>query len=124
MLLAALFVSASAGIATAVEPHPIASADLMRTAAGLGASFLLAFVIEATWLAPRIRMDPSGERLIWAVTGLAVCGLWGVVQLVAHSDRVDELSAYWLWWSLLSLGLLGLSVCIQPALAHALESDD
>lgn len=123
-LLSLALLSSAAGITTVLEPHPTASGELLRTAAGIGASFFLAFVVEATWLAPRVREDKSGERAMWVITGFAVCGLLGIVQLLAYSDRdPNSFSAYRLWWSLLALGFLGLMVCVRPALAHAEGSE-
>jgi hypothetical protein len=51
------------------------SAEFLRTMAGIGASFFLAYVIEATWLAQRFSDNPRSEDLLGLMTGLAVSAL-------------------------------------------------
>lgn len=91
--------------------------------AGVGASFFLAYVIEATWLAQRFSNTARSEDLLGLMTGLAVSGLAGVAFALflgdtASSGPLEGNQYFYFWWSLISLGGLGLLVALQPALTH------
>jgi hypothetical protein len=127
MFLAGAVVSLLAIVATVAEPHPTADPELLRTAAGIGASFFIAYVIEAAWLVVRIAPEgPSGELAAGVLTGFALWGVFGVVVLLflsAGLTRGAPISpAYWFWWSCLALTLLGLAVAVQPAMTHLSRS--
>jgi hypothetical protein len=106
-------------------PSPI----LMREIAGIGATILLGYVIEAVWLAQGLARDHEYEFLLGALTGLAVAGLIGVgaALLVAehraahHGNLLDDIG---LWWSVYSIGFLGAMVTIQPLMAAERAADD
>lgn len=109
-----------------VDPSP----ELLRTMAGIGASFFLAYVIEATWMAtkPKFMRNNSteGDAFMGFVTGLAVAGLAGVVIALILSDNRpmnrEFLREFTLWWSIVALVSLGFMVAMQPTLAHVWTS--
>lgn len=87
--------------------------------AGIGASFFLAYVIEATWLAERFQSGSRPEFLLGAITGLAVCGLFGVVVSLVFSEQTSlRNQEFNLWLAAISLGSLGLLVALQPVITH------
>lgn len=91
--------------------------------AGIGASFFLAYVIEATWLAQRISPNARSEELLGMLTGLAVSGLAGVILSLflgetTSPESLTETQSFYFCWCLVSLGCLGLLVALQPALTH------
>lgn len=123
MIRSSLFVFVLAYIASLVLEDLTPSKELLRTMAGVGSSFFLAYVIEATWLAQRFSKTARSEDLLGVLTGLAVSGLAGVVFALllsetASSDSLTERQTFYFWWSLVSLGCLGLLVALQPALTH------
>lgn len=106
------------------EPSP----DLLRTMAGIGVSLFLAYVIEATWLAAKVNLKTGDESELFleVITGIAVCGLFAIglmLMLSEHPEREPLLwvDVYFYWWSWIALGILGLLVAVQPALAHELD---
>jgi hypothetical protein len=87
--------------------------------AGIGGSFFLAYVIEATWLAERFQSGSRPEFLLGVITGLAVCGLFGVaVALILSEHSSLHNQGFNLWLSAISLGSLGLLVALQPVITH------
>jgi MFS family permease len=99
------------------------SNELLRTMAGIGGGFFLAYVIEATWLAERFSNSPRNENLLGVMIGLAVSGLLGVIFALVLSETASGVSLtrsqdFYFWWSVVSLGFLGLLVALQPALIH------
>ncbi len=123
LLKSALFVFVISSLAAAVVDDLNPSTELLRTMAGIGASFFLAYVIEATWLAQRFPKNERSEDFLGLLTGLAVSGLAGVVFALflseaAPSGPLKGSHGFYFWWSLISLGGLGLLVALQPALTH------
>jgi len=123
-----LVVSLAALVATLIERDFAPSPELLRTMAGLGVSFFLAYVIEATWLVRKVNLDSDGKSavLLEVITGIAVCGLGAVGALLALSEHSENqpylwVDIYFFWWSLLALSFLGILVAVQPALAHELD---
>lgn len=100
-----------------LEPSP----ELLRTMAGIGASFFLAYVIEASWLAKTFTSDD--EVFLGFLMGFACAGLLGVIfalllserPAAEHFGRDQDLQ---FWWSAISLGGLGLLVAIQPGIVQ------
>ena len=96
--------------------------------AGLGVSFFLAYVIEATWLVKKVNLDSDdkSEVFLEIITGIAVCGLAAIGALLSLSEHPESqpylwVDIYFFWWSLLALSFLGALVAVQPALAHELD---
>lgn len=109
----------AAAVVGDLNPSP----ELLRTMAGIGASFFLAYVIEAAWLAQRFPKNARAEDSLGLLTGLAVSGLAGVVFALflsetASSGPLNRSQDFYFWWSLVSLGGLGLLVALQPAVTH------
>lgn len=123
MAVAVGFVWLAAVGASWVEPNLEPSPELCRTLAGIGASFFLAYVIEATWLATRFEANRRSEYFLGFITGLAALGFLGVAFALWLSDRpsgepLKHTEDFYLWFSLLSLGALGLLVAFQPFITH------
>ncbi len=105
---------------------PPASAELLRTIAVIGASLVLAYVIEAVWLVGRVERDDEFEEWLGFVTGVGIAGFLGVVfalllaehRAVGHSNFIDEIGVAWV---AVSLFVLGSVLVIQPLLAHRLS---
>jgi len=115
-----LSVSLASAFFKELEPSP----ELLRTIAGIGASFFLAYVIEAAWLIGRFPAGARGEIILGVLVGFAASGLLGVIFATLLSDRnpaepFGRNEDFQLWWSLISLGGLGLLVALQPAIVHA-----
>jgi hypothetical protein len=101
-------------------PYP--SPELFRQLAQAGIGLLIAYSITIA-AAERFLGDRSGldHHLEWLgfVTGIGVCGLVGIGlslgiaehREAGHENLVDQLG---LWWSVTSIGLLGLIVALQP----------
>jgi hypothetical protein len=96
--------------------------DFMYTLAQVGIAIVFAFVVEAVWMVERV--DPhEADHRDWLGTacGFAIAGLLGVafaLAVGAHRDagHANLLDAAGLWWSIVSLVLLGGLVVIQPLL--------
>lgn len=120
---AALFVFVLAYVVSLVFSDLSPSTEVLRTIAGIGGGFFLAYVIEATWLAERFSNSARNENLLGVMTGLAVSGLTGVILTLFLSETASGASLtgtqnFYFWWSFISLGFLGLLVALQPALIH------
>jgi uncharacterized membrane protein YgdD (TMEM256/DUF423 family) len=105
---------------------PTASPELLRTTATIGATLLLAYVVEAVWLVQRVERDDEFEEWLGFITGAGIAGFLGVIfalllaehRLAGHSNFVDELGTAWVAVSLL---ILGGALVLQPLLAHRLS---
>jgi len=105
---------------------PPASPELLRTISLVGASLVLAYVVEAVWLVGRVERDDEFEEWLGFVTGAGIAGFLGVVfalllaehRAVGHSNFIDEIGAAWV---AVSLFILGSVLVIQPLLAHRLS---
>jgi hypothetical protein len=116
-------------VASAAKPDLEPSPELLRTMTGIGASFFLAYVIEASWLAERFKNDKRSEVFLGVITGLATCGLAGVFLALVLSERAPaenfgRTEDIYFWWSMVSLGALGLLVAFQPAITHTWLHDE
>jgi high-affinity Fe2+/Pb2+ permease len=120
-MLAIAFLTAIGTYALWFVAYP--SPELLRAMAGVGASFFLAYVIETTWMVSRAPPDDSRGDWLGFVTGLAVAGLIGIAaallsaehRAAGHGNLLDDLG---MWWSVFSLGFLGLMVALQPHITH------
>jgi hypothetical protein len=114
---------ASLGVYFFFQAIPSASAELLRTIALIGASLVLAYVVEAVWLVGRVEHDEEYEEWLGFVTGAGIAGFLGVVfalllaehRAVGHSNFIDKLGTA---WAAVSLLILGAVLVIQPLLAH------
>lgn len=115
----ALVSATTSAVINDLEPSP----ELLRTMAGIGASFFLAYVIEAAWLAKRFPASGRGELLLGWLMGFAAAGLAGIIFALILSElpsgtTFGRSEDFRLWWALVSLIGLGLLVAIQPGIAH------
>ncbi len=95
----------------------------MRSMAEIGVTLLLAYVVEAAWMATRLSRETEEEREHWlgSTAGFGLAGLIGVIiaLLVAEhraAGHGNALDAFGLWWSVFSLGLLGVAVALHPVI--------
>jgi hypothetical protein len=108
---------------------PPPSPDLMRDIGSVGIVLVLAFVVEATWLVPRLltgNADQDRESL-GVLTSMAAMGLVGVVVallLAAHLEagHGNLLDYFGLAWTIQSLAVLGSMIVMQPWLSYESHS--
>jgi hypothetical protein len=113
-------------LATVAAPSP----DLLRTMALIGASFILAYVVEAVWLVQRVEIASQDEHEEWLgfLTGVGIAGLLGMTAalLVAehraagYDNTLDDVGAA---WAAVSLAILGGLIVLQPLLADRFGAD-
>ncbi|HSR94912.1 MAG TPA: hypothetical protein VLK56_08600 [Solirubrobacterales bacterium] len=116
---------ASIGLYFFFAAVPLASPELLRTIALIGASLLIAYVVEAVWLVSRVEVDDEYEEWLGFVTGAGIAGLLGVVfalllaehRAVGHSNFIDRLGTA---WAAVSLLILAGVLVMQPLLAYRL----
>lgn len=105
---------------------PLASPDLLRSIATIGATLLLAYIVETVWLVQRVQRDDEYEEWLGFITGAGIAGFLGVVfalllsehRAVGHANFIDEIGVAWVAVSLL---ILGGSLIAHPLLAHRLS---
>jgi hypothetical protein len=103
---------------SASEPSP----GLCSTLAQLGATLLVAFVIETGSLIRGLgRRGRNPETLVGLLSGLGSCGLFGVAvawSLSQHSGALQPLEEIGFAWSIGSIGLLGGLVAVMPYMMY------
>jgi hypothetical protein len=117
---------ASLGLYFFFSAVPAASPELLRTIALVGASLLIAYVVEAVWLVTRVEIDDEYGEWLGFVTGAGIAGLFGIVfalllaehRSVGHSNFIDKFGTA---WAAVSLLILGGVLVLQPLLAHRLS---
>lgn len=100
-------------------PPPILLGDL----ADIGIVLVLAYVLEAVWLAPRMVEESDYENRLGGLTGVGIAGMVGVLvalllsahRVAGHSNLLDEIGLAWVMSSLLILAGM---VVVQPLLVH------
>lgn len=113
-------VAALTAIATSVaQPLAYPSPELSRSVAEIGVALLLGYVVEAVWMVSRAERKDFHENWLGFVSGIGVAGLAGIALalLVAAHREVGQgslLDDLGLWWSVVSLGLLGVVVTLHP----------
>jgi hypothetical protein len=106
---------------------PLASPELLRSSATIGATLLLAYIVEAVWLVQRVERDDEFEEWLGFVTGTGIAGLLGVAfalllsehRAVGHANFIDRIGVAWV---AISLAILGGVLVVQPLLAHRLSA--
>lgn len=94
----------------------------MQNLAMIGASFVLAYVVEMTWLVRRAEIDGDREEWLGFLVGTGTAALVGVAlallvaehRAAGHDNFLDD---FGLAWSAVSLGTLGGLLVLQPLLA-------
>ena len=109
---------------------PVPSPRLFENAAQIGATLVIAFAVEVTWLVNKShpRGGPPEEWVVF-VSFLGLMGLSGVgislalvEHLIAgHENWLDRLGFAWVLASLL---LLGAIVALQPATVHVWRQEE
>jgi hypothetical protein len=102
---------------------PAASPELLRGIATIGATLVLAYVVEAVWLVGRVEHDDEYEEWLGFVAGAGIAGFLGVVfalllsehRVAGHSNFIDKIGVA---WAAVSLLILGFTLVLQPLLAH------
>lgn len=104
---------------------PIPSIRLFSSSAEIGATLLIAFAVEVTWLIKA--SDRSGgrrEEWIGLVSSSGIAGLIGILVSLALVEHLNAGHANWLdrlgfAWVFASLVLLGAAVAVQPVMTYA-----
>lgn len=121
---------ASLGVYFFFSTVPPASPELLRSAASIGATLVLAYVVEAVWLVQRAAQDEAEEEeyeeWLGMTIGAAIAGFLGIIlalllsehRAAGHANFIDELGVAWVAVSLL---VLGASLIAHPLLAHRLR---
>jgi hypothetical protein len=99
-------------------PRP--SADLLQTMAQIGATLLIAYAVEMSWLLKTSqKRGPNRENWIGFVVGLGGCALIGIVISLGLAER--SAVNHWIWldeWvfslAVGSLTMLGIVVVLLP----------
>lgn len=110
---------------------PAASPQLLQNLALIGASFVIAYVVEAVWLVTRVEgeLDEDQEEWLGFLTGAGIVGLLGIAvalltaehRAAGHANALDDLG---LAFSAVSLIILGSLLVYQPILADLHRSPD
>jgi hypothetical protein len=95
------------------------SPETLRSIANVGVALLLAYVLEAVWMVNRAERKEWHENWLGTICGTGFGGLLGIGIALAtaahlesgHKNLLDDLG---LWWSVVSLSLLGVMVTLQP----------
>lgn len=106
------------------ENHLRLSDPALSDIAQIGATLLVAYAIEMSWVVKESRTRGS-EREGWVgfVTGIGLCSAAGIVLAVAFVGKTGPtsfLEALGGVWMLFSLGFLGLLVAMLPYLLYEL----
>lgn len=113
---------ASLGAYFFLNEIPPASPELLRSVAMIGATLVLAYVVEAVWLVPRVELDEEYGEWLGFATGTGIAGFLGVIfsllladhREAGHANFIDEIGVA---WSAVSLLILGGVLIVQPLLA-------
>lgn len=105
---------------------PAASPEMLRTLALIGASFVLAYAVEAAWLVTNVELTEDHEEWLGFLTGVGVAGLLAIAfalllaehRALGHRNAIDDLG---LGWIVGSLAILGGILVLQPLLADGLR---
>lgn len=108
---------------------PAASSELLRSMALIGSSLLIAYVVEAVWLVPRVGIDDDREEWLGFIVGAGMAVFLAIVfalllsehRAAGHSNFIDDIGLAWVTTSLLILG--GVLV-LQPLLADRYRDAD
>jgi hypothetical protein len=107
------------------------TAPLLDSVAQIGATLLIAYVVEISWLvkASRSRDIEERESRLGAFTGAGAAGLIGIVLSMILSGRAE--AHRWIWldefcfgWVIASLLMLGITVVMRPMLTHEWMDDE
>jgi hypothetical protein len=96
-------------------PNP---AQTSAALAQIGATLLIAHVVQMSWVLQNSRKRGSDrENWVGANTGLGICAVTGIgvaLALSSHEESFNWLEGFGFAWVVVSSGLLGLWIAIQP----------
>jgi hypothetical protein len=124
--LATIVVLTSAG-AYAAQSFAYPSPEFCYSLAGIGVAILLGYVVESVWMVSRAKRKRWHENWLGNVCGIGLAGFFGVAAALlaaahregGHGNLLDDLC---IWWSVSSLGLLGMLVVLHPFIVDRWES--
>jgi drug/metabolite transporter (DMT)-like permease len=108
---------------TVSTPHSFRnpSSQLLEAFAGVGGAVFLSYTVAISGLVRGIRRGSDSETLLGAMTGLGICGIFGVgltlILLGAH-EPLGWLGHLALYWAACSLTLLAGLVAGFPLIAY------
>lgn len=105
--------------------------DLLRSLAEVGATFLIAYVIEVSWIvktSSTARALDERESRLGTFIGIGAAALFGIALALGLAERArvhhwnffDEIGFAWVAVSLVALGAV---VVLQPLLTHEWLND-
>jgi len=107
------------------------AAETLESAAQIGATLLIAYAVETSWVIRASRHRPSRDReeRLGSFTAVGSAAALGVVFSLGLADRVH--AGHWIWldglgfgWVLGSILVLGLFVVMQPWITHEWMYED
>jgi len=119
---------ATVGIGLALNTVPAASPALLENLAQIGAVLLIAYTVEAVWLAQRAELDDEYEEWLGFLVGTGLAALLAIAfalllsehRAAGHDNLLDD---FGLAWSVVSLVILGGVLVLQPLLAMRFRAD-
>jgi len=113
---------ASVGLSFALSRFQTASPELLENIAFVGAPLLIAYVVEAVWLAQRVEIDDEYEEWLGFITGAGIAGLFGIAAALLVSEHLayghdNAIDAFGTAWAVVSLTILAGVLILQPLLA-------
>jgi hypothetical protein len=120
---------ASVGGAFFLAALPAASPGLLENLATIGAILVPAYVVEVTWLVPRMGSGIEYEEWLGFVVGAGIAGLLGVAAallLAEHraAGHANFLGDIGLAWVVVSEAILAGVLVLQPLLADRFGGSD
>jgi len=114
---------ATLGVGLALSTVPPADGSLFQGISIVGGSLLVAYVIEAVWLLPRLEAGSEGDEWLGFMVGVGLAGLVATAislplaqhRYFGHDNALDWLG---LSWCAVSLLILGGTLVLQPLLAE------
>jgi multisubunit Na+/H+ antiporter MnhB subunit len=113
----------------AVAPDP--SGELLRGLSEIGATLLIAYVLEISWIVRASRARPLQEReeRLGTFVGVGAAALAGICLALALSERTAV--HHWTWLDELGFGfvvgpllMVAITVAMQPLLVHEWMDED
>ena len=92
--------------------------QVVDSLAQVGATLLVAYAVQMSWVLENSRKRGADrENWVGFATGVGVCALFGIgiaLALGGHSGSLSLLEHLALGWSVVSIGLLGAWIAMQP----------
>ncbi len=108
---------------------PAPSPDLTQSLTTIGVVLVPAYVVEVTWLLPRMGRGEEFEEWLGFVVGAGIAGLVAIAvsllltehRLAGHANSLDDLG---LSFVVFALAILAGALVAQPLLAHRFGAFD